>query len=158
MSVDSLITLFKAKNLNLTKVNEVKDLYKVQNSYLLGKNKNIIGISLKNIEFSDISKTILSLTSLSFLRLVNVNFTNLTSIDFLAKDLETLSLSRNELEEFPIEILEIKSLNSLSMSGNQITKLPKEIQKLINLQTLGLSGNKFFYLKIMINISMLSRC
>jgi len=46
MSVDDLITIFKAKNLN-----DVKDLYKVQNSYLLRKNKNIIGISVKNIEF-----------------------------------------------------------------------------------------------------------
>ncbi len=142
MLINDLIKILEEKNIHLTQVTNIESLYKTKNSYFLGDDDKIIGISLKNLELSNIIESILSITSLLFLRLVHVGFNNLTSINFLCKELETLSLSRNTLTEFPKDILELKNLQNLSLSHNKFKEFPKEIFKLKNLQELSLAKNQ----------------
>lgn len=142
MLINDLIKILENKDVHLIQVTDIEDLYKVPNSYLIEGNEKIVGIHLKNLELSNISESILGISSLLFLRLVNVNFNNLTSISFLCKNLEVLSISKNNLTIFPKEILELESLKELSISHNKFKNFPKEILELKNLNRLSLAGNK----------------
>lgn len=53
-----------------------------------------------------------------------------------------LNLSKQKLEEFPMEILLFQNLQVLILANNQITEIPKEINQLQNLQVLHLAKNK----------------
>ena len=57
-------------------------------------------------------------------------------------NLQTLSLSENQLTTLPPEIGQLTNLQTLSLSENQLTTLPPEIGQLTNLQKLSLSENQ----------------
>jgi len=53
-----------------------------------------------------------------------------------------LSLTKQDLDEFPLEILLFKNLQILNLSRNKIDSLPPEIGYLQNLQELNLMANR----------------
>lgn len=141
MNENSFIDIFDKKRIKLSKVYSLEKLYKTQNGYLT-ENNYIIGIHFKNFDLPfDIVESIFKITSLKFLRLVNVNLdTNLLK-KILCKELEVLSLSRNNLKRIPLEISNLKNLQELSLSRNDLKKFPLEILSLKNLKVLSLAGN-----------------
>ncbi|XP_054645441.1 PH domain leucine-rich repeat-containing protein phosphatase 1-like [Dunckerocampus dactyliophorus] len=55
--------------------------------------------------------------------------------------LKSLSLSNNELSEFPLALCDIISLTELNLSGNYLSSLPVEVGTMLNLQALLLDAN-----------------
>ena len=71
-------------------------------------------------------------------------------ITFPSPNISKLDLSGKDLQQFPLEVLELKNLKKLNLSNNRIDKIPKEIIQLKRLETLDLSNNRIinFYAKI----------
>ena len=59
-----------------------------------------------------------------------------------SKFISTLDLSNSNLQNFPVEIFELKNLKKLNLSNNEISKIPSDIVKLKRLEHLDLSNNK----------------
>lgn len=57
-------------------------------------------------------------------------------------NLQTLSISDNQLSKLPQEVSELTSLKELYLADNQLTEVPKEITGLKNLEVLDLSRNQ----------------
>lgn len=57
------------------------------------------------------------------------------------RNLKELYLFRNELDQFPAGIAELKKLEVLNMSLNRIKEVPPEIKNLTNLESLYLNNN-----------------
>lgn len=68
----------------------------------------------------------------------------------LFRNLTSLSLSKNELDQFPISICHISLLEELDLSCNSIEFIPQEVQYLSRLTTLLLHANKLNSLPISI--------
>ena len=75
--------------------------------------------------------------------------------DYIYKSLEevkcpdsvyVLSLTKQKLDTFPIQILEYRNLRELDLSKNRIKFLPKDIYKLENLEVLNMDRNRLQYL------------
>lgn len=63
------------------------------------------------------------------------------SINLLG-NLSSLSLSFNDLDSVPLQLLNLTKLEKLSITNNKIKEIPKEISLLINLKSLNFSRNK----------------
>ena len=57
------------------------------------------------------------------------------------QNLDILSVSKNELEEFPSVILELDSLRTLKLGDNYLEKIPLDIDKMSGLESLWLWSN-----------------
>ncbi|KAI5699802.1 leucine-rich repeat-containing protein 58 [Diaphorina citri] len=72
---------------------------------------------------------------------------NLLTAESLPKDMSNLknlkvfNLSGNQLEQFPIQILDIPTLKYLYLGNNSLNHVPREINKLCKLHVLSLGGN-----------------
>ena len=58
------------------------------------------------------------------------------------KQLIILSLSNNQLHEFPIVLLRVNSIEHLDLSNNYISELPKRIDRMYRLKTINFSQNR----------------
>ena len=79
----------------------------------------------------------------NFLKTPAINYENkLRSF----KNLTILSLSNNQLHEFPVVLLKVSSIIHLDLSNNYIKELPERIDRMYRLQTINLSQNRLTFL------------
>jgi Leucine-rich repeat (LRR) protein len=69
-------------------------------------------------------------------------FTNLEDALKNPESVKFLSLSKNRLKTFPVEIMKFSNLEYLDLSKNKLTTLPDTLRGLNNLKTLALNNNK----------------
>jgi len=121
------------------------------NFYLPNKNENymnsfpyfsrieqfLIGLGLKGIPNS-----ILNLTSLKHLNVINNNIGNIPPGIKNLSNLEKLNLSENQIEGISSDINNLSKLKELNLNSNNIKEIPNEIFSLKDLTTLDLNTNK----------------
>lgn len=82
------------------------------------------------------------LTSLEKCRILNLMATEyLNEKVALPPNIETLDLSSNKLESFPLSITKLTRLGRLTIDSNKITTLPNELFSMKNLNHLSLDNN-----------------
>ncbi|MFO7795703.1 MAG: leucine-rich repeat domain-containing protein [Promethearchaeati archaeon] len=91
-----------------------------------------------------LSSEIFKLRELQLLNLKGNEFNHFPTIfrSFKIKNLLSLNLSYNYINEIPDWIGELYSLKSLDLSYNELNSLPKSISNLINLESLNIEHNK----------------
>lgn len=106
---------------------ELQDLQQEKHpSYALDKDKNIIGLSMQNLNLNDL-EFLRPLYKLQKLCLGNNDITDLTAIQNL-KDLKVLDLNNNQLNKLSISFLnELSNLEELYIYDNPIQNIPQEV-------------------------------
>ena len=92
--------------------------------------------------FSSLSSEILSLTSLTSLRMNNNNFTSIPDDVANIKTLVTLHIANNKLTSINPKLCSLKKLKHLYAEDNEIVELPDKIQFMIRLKELRVCRNK----------------
>lgn len=107
--------------------------------------ENLSVIELKGLAFSSLPKKARKLTCASLQIEDNPLLSLESSISVFGemKNLLTLQLPNNTIDEIPASISELKNLRELNLSNNQISELPEEFENLENLETVELQGNMF---------------
>ncbi|KAG9509897.1 Leucine-rich repeat-containing protein 58, partial [Fragariocoptes setiger] len=109
---------------------------------------------LTSLDLSDNSMYYIDARIIQFPALVQLNLSNnnLTEKSFpskfavtLAKCLQTLVLSGNNLAMIPNQLFQLTKLESLYLGGNKLRCLPKEVAQLSKLKVLYLGGNQLKY-------------
>jgi len=77
---------------------------------------------------------------------VSNNKISMISQNFVLKELRTLNIACNELEELPQSICQSTQLVSLILNDNQLTRIPTSMKNLENLKVLDLRNNLLKYL------------
>lgn len=62
------------------------------------------------------------------------------------KDLESIDLSKNEIQFIPKSIVSHKGLKQLNLKGNKISEIPEYLSQLQNLEVINLSNNEIKYI------------
>ena len=99
----------------------------------LGTFRNLLSVDLSNNGLATIGNEILNLKNMKTFTARN----NLLNASCLPKDfgtliaLETLNLSGNRFEEFPMQVTELSKLKNLSLGANKIEQLPNAVRNLI---------------------------
>jgi len=130
---------------NITEIdvpNTIRKLSLRGNSFL--QLPNILHLQLT---YLDLSRNIVgpineifNITSLTILKLHNMELTNLCGISKLTK-LRSLDVSNNLLKCIPIELYTLTKLMNLHISNNEITEIPLEIKNFNILTMLTLANN-----------------
>jgi Leucine-rich repeat (LRR) protein len=104
----------------------------------------------------EIPDEISKLTKLQSLSITRSNIQKISIEIAELKNLEELDLFSNKLTQFPLPILELKNLRVLGIGGNDIETLPEEINRLVNLEYLGMTSTNIITLpKSMIEMKKL---
>jgi GTPase SAR1 family protein len=96
---------------------------------------------LKNNNLKSLPKSLREMERLKILILGNNHLQKINSIEW-PPNLVELQLSHNNLNEFPLPVLELKSLKTLWLAGNRISFLPPEIIQLQKLEKLFFNFNR----------------
>jgi internalin A len=115
------------KTLSLSRDND-KDVEFTQNVYTVDENNNVIGLNLSNNHLTALPGVITKL-----------------------KNLKTFVLTKNQFENFPLELLELSELTILRLGENLLISLPNEVTNLKHLEHLSLNANLFKKLPMDIN-------
>lgn len=108
--------------------NEDKNNFKLADSMLIIPQENYLEKKDQNIENS---------LELAFRKIAHI------PLDFhlVHRNLIDLNLSYNELNDFPLQLLELKNLQFLKLDFNTISILPNDINKLTQLEFFSISNN-----------------
>ncbi len=79
--------------------------------------------------------------SVTELSLTNLKLTDFPLIIFEFKELEYLSLNKNQIKKLPLSIDRLQNLKSLNISNNKFTKIPDSISKMTNLKRIWVENN-----------------
>lgn len=111
------------------------------NSCFYARNNRIEGLFLKDNNLKNFPKSILQLTGLKYLKIINQEIRIIPEGLAQLKNLRVLILSHLNLEEFPLSICDISTLEELDVSYNKITSIPDAIERLKNLKKFNLREN-----------------
>ncbi|XP_075704811.1 leucine-rich repeat-containing protein 58 [Rhinoderma darwinii] len=106
---------------------------------------HLLDISSNGLAY--IGEEILALTKLKILLAKNNRLDEFSlPKDLGAMRLEVVNLSGNQFEEFPTQLLQIRTLKTLSLGGNRLKSIPAEIEDVTSLEFLYLGGNFISYI------------
>lgn len=104
-------------------------------------------IYLNKNRFTEFPELLCSLPKLNSISLQNNSIRFIPEgIGNLAASLETLDLSRNQIEELPAELFSLTNLKNLYLRSNHIHEIPHEISKLKDLNLLLIDQNQLYTL------------
>ncbi|MBD3214208.1 MAG: hypothetical protein GF311_16480 [Candidatus Lokiarchaeota archaeon] len=124
---------------------EFIEVNKIRNNTKMGfttKNEEITGISLYNMELSELTDSIGEFESLETLNLAYNKLTTLPKTIENLESLKILDLSKNSLKVLPESLFRLNTLESLNLRNNKISLVPEFIEKLVRLKELNLSLNR----------------
>lgn len=106
------------------------------------QNRKIIELSLNNMGLYEIPPSVINLSSLTGLRMLENYLTEIPEWVYDFKLLQVLDLSYNQLRNLPEGIQNLNLLQELWLGYNEISSLPESINKLRNLEFIDLRENK----------------